>query len=107
MLLSDTNELQQLGKNVRDIRVSILKCTISEFSKITGVSRDVVCRLEDLRAGGNDKTCPTIVTILKVCQSLNISIGDILGNDIISNIELVNTLKCMDFVDRECVSYGN
>ena len=107
MLLSDTNELQQLGKNIRDIRVNILKCTISEFSKITGVSRDVVCRLEDLRTGGNDKTCPNIVTILKVCQSLNISIGEILGKDIISNIDLVNTLKCMDFVDRECVSYGN
>lgn len=98
--MSDMLELVQLGKNVRYIRVNVLETTISEFSNLTGISRDVVCRIEDLRMGEGSKTCPSVSTILKLCKSLNIEIGDIMGNDISSNEDALLNLK-------EVVSCGN
>lgn len=97
---SDMLELVQLGKNVRYIRVNVLETTISEFSNLTGISRDVVCRIEDLRMGKGSKTCPSVSTILKLCKSLNIEIGDIMGNDISFNEDALLNLK-------EVVSCGN
>ena len=98
--MSDMLELVQLGKNVRYIRVNVLETTISEFSNLTGISRDVVCRIEDLRMGKGSKTCPSVSTILKLCKSLNIEIGDIMGNDISSNEDALLNLNGV-------VSYGN
>nr|DAS88234.1 MAG TPA: helix-turn-helix domain protein [Bacteriophage sp.] len=95
--MCDMLELVQLGKNVRYIRVNILETTISEFSNLTGISRDVICRIEDLRLGKNSKACPSVSTILKLCKSLNVDIGEIMGNDISSNTTVLADLRGVVF----------
>ena len=50
--------------------------------------------------GKGSKTCPSVSTILKLCKSLNIEIGDIMGNDISLNEDALLNLK-------EVVSCGN
>ena len=98
--MSDMLELVQLGKNVRYIRVNVLETTISDFSNITGISRDVVCRVEDLRLGKSSKSCPSVSTVLKICKALNVDIGDIMCDDISLNKSALDKL-------REVVSNGN
>ena len=98
--MSDMLELVQLGKNVRYIRVNVLETTISDFSNITGISRVVVCRVEDLRLGKGSKSCPSVSTVLKICKALNVEIGDIMCDDISQNKSALGKL-------REVVSNGN
>ena len=59
----------------------ILSFTVVETSKFTGVSRDVLCRLEALasgegKMGSGGRVYPSIMTIIKFSESVGLTPGE-------------------------------
>lgn len=75
--------LTNIGKNVQYIRKNILSLTLVQTSKWTGVSRDVLCRLEALasgegKMGSGGRVYPSIMTIIKFSESVGLTPGELI-----------------------------
>ena len=80
------NTLTMIGNNVRFIRKSLLDVKLNPMADLTGVSRDVLCRLEALASGegnmGKGRVYPSIQTLFKFCESIGISLDELLTKEI-------------------------
>ena len=98
--------LDNIGKNVRFVRRELLGVTLEGLAKSTGVSRDVICRLEalsdvedSLRAG--DKVVyPSISTVIKFCDGVGIKPSQLLETQIEYDEGVISIIKehCKDFM---------
>lgn len=80
------NTLTTIGNNVRFIRRVLLGMNLNPMAEKTGVSRDVLCRLEALSEGtgamGKGRVYPSLPTIIKFCESVGIDLSEMLTVDI-------------------------
>ena len=87
-VLSDMalNTLTRIGNNVKFIRKSLLNKKLIYMAELTGVSRDVIWRLEALSSGeggmGKGRVYPSLPTLLKFCDAIGIDMSDMLTVDI-------------------------
>lgn len=84
--------LTNIGKNVKYVRRSLLDIRLVDIAQHTGVSRDVICRLEALSDGdgtmGNGRVYPSISTVIKFCEGIGVSPAELLEKDIQTDTEL-------------------
>lgn len=93
-----------IGKNVRYARRNILNITLANLSANTGVSRDVICRLEYLADGVKESTVyPGIPTIIKFCEGVGVSPSDLFDKDFSTDIEIQNRIleHCKGFIKED------
>ena len=91
--------LKILGKNLRFIRKNLLNLTLHQMVELTGVSRDVLCRVEDMANGLNGKKAyPSIYTIIKIASGLGVKPSFLLDCDISMSD------KCQSVVLNSCKS---
>lgn len=100
--------LTNIGKNVKFIRRNLLRLKLDEISEYTGVSRDVVCRLEALssgegKMGGNGRVYPSISTVIKLCESLGITPAELLDKDFLYEPDIQDKIleHCRDLVNPD------
>lgn len=75
--------LKMLGKNLRFVRKNLLNLTLQQMVDLTGVSRDVLCRVEDMANGlKENKACPSIYTVIKIASGLGVKPSLLLDSDI-------------------------
>lgn len=92
--------LTTIGVNVRFIRKTLLDMNLTPMSEMTGVSRDVLCRLEALASGdgmmGKDRVYPSLPTLIKFCESTGIGLCELLTVDVVncSDIQSVIINHC-------------
>ena len=94
---------------MRFVRRELLGVTLEGLAKSTGVSRDVICRLEalsdvedSLRAG--DKVVyPSISTVIKFCDGVGIKPSQLLETQIEYDEGVINIIKehCKDFMNAK------
>lgn len=96
--------LTRLGSNIKFVRNSLLCLKLNDMAKVTGISRDVLCRLEVLSSGdgkaGNGRVYPSLSTIIKFCESMGIEVSELLDKDIAVDVDLQKKVleKCSDFL---------
>lgn len=88
------NILENIGRNVKFTRRKLLNVTLYEFAENTGVSRDVICRLEDLAKGENveQKTYPSIKTLIKFCEGVGVTPSDLFEKDFEKDDDIQNDI---------------
>lgn len=99
--LTDSGVLEKclvcIGKNVRYTRRVLLKDTLAKFSERTGISRDVICRLEDLAHGedsrSRSKSSPSISTLVKFCSSMGVTMSELSEQDMQGSEEIKNRIR--------------
>lgn len=71
--------LENIGKNVKFTRRNLLDVTLNSMAKNTGISRDVICRLEYLSDGtlSKETVYPSISTVIKFCEGVGVSLSDL------------------------------
>lgn len=83
--------LVRIGKNVKYIRAKLVRDTLAEFSERTGISRDAICRLEGMGKDNKrdklkeSKPSPNILTLVKLSDSLGITMSELVDSDITDN----------------------
>lgn len=84
-----------VGRNVRYVRRVLLKDTLAKFSERTGISRDVICRLEDLAHGedSRSKSSPSISTLVKFCSSIGVTMSELSEQDMQSSEEIKSRIR--------------
>lgn len=85
--------LTNIGKNVKYIRRSLLSVRLADISEYTGVSRDVICRLEALSSGDGNmgtggRVYPSISTVIKFCEGVGITPAELLDINIEEDIQI-------------------
>lgn len=98
--------LDNIGKNVRFIRRDLLRVTLEVLSKNTGVSRDVICRLEALSdiedsvKKGVKIVYPSISTVIKFCNGVGVTPSQLFETQVEFNDEIIDSVKnyCKDFM---------
>ena len=77
------------------IRRVLLKDTLAKFSERTGISRDVICRLEDLAHGeeSRSKSSPSISTLVKLCSSIGVTMSELSEQDMQGSEEIKNRIR--------------
>ena len=65
---------QQIGKRVRRLRKGRDQ-TLAELARLSGVSVSTISKIE------NDALSPTLDVILKLCDGLDVEIGDLVSED--------------------------
>lgn len=97
--------LTNIGRNVKFVRRNLLGLKLVDISEKTGVSRDVICRLEALSSGegqmGNGRVYPSISTVIKFCEGIGVSTGELLDCDI------QNTPDIQDKILNHCKDFAN
>lgn len=98
--------LDNIGKNVRFIRRELLGVTLEGFAKSTGVSRDVICRLEALSDIGDNEIVskivyPSISTVIKFCNGVGIKPSQLFETQVEFNDEILEGIKehCKEFMN--------
>lgn len=94
-----------IGRNVKYTRRGLLRMKLVDLSKHTGVSRDVLCRLEALADGtgnmGSGRVYPSISTIIKFCEGVGVTPSEILEKDFSSDTDIQTRIldNCSVFVE--------
>jgi transcriptional regulator with XRE-family HTH domain len=95
--------LTNIGKNVKFVRRELLNLKLVEISEHTGVSRDVICRLEALASGdgqmGSGRVYPSISTVIKFCEGIGVTPAELLDKDFLEEPEIQDKILeyCKDF----------
>lgn len=98
--------LTSIGKNVKYIRRNLLDVRLADISSYTGVSRDVICRLEALADGegsmGSGRVYPSISTVIKFCEGVGITPAELLDIDVRSDVSIQNRIleHCKDMLPQ-------
>lgn len=82
--------LENIGKNVKYTRRNLLNVTLAEMASNTGVSRDVICRLEYMANGikSTDTVYPSISTVIKFCNGVGVSPAELFDRDFKEDAEI-------------------
>ena len=94
--------LTNIGKNVKYVRRDLLGMKLVDIASHTGVSRDVICRLEALASGdgqmGNGRVYPSISTVIKFCENIGVTPGELLEKDFLYESEIQDRIleHCKD-----------
>lgn len=108
----EKNTLMNIGKNVKYTRRDLLNVTLATLSKNTGVSRDVICRLEALSQGVKPETTyPSITTMIKFCEGVGVLPSELFDSEFEQEAEIQNKIleHCKNFrsEDKDIVSLDN
>lgn len=96
--------LDNIGKNVKYIRREVLGITLEHLAKTTGVSRDVICRLEalsDIDERRDTKVVyPSISTVIKFCNGVGITPSQLFETQVEFNEDIIENIEehCKDFI---------
>lgn len=99
--------LTSIGKNVKYTRRGLLHTKLVDLSKHTGVSRDVLCRLEALADGsgnmGNNRVYPSISTIIKFCEGVGVTPAEIFEKDFSSDLGIQERIldNCSELIKSD------
>ena len=100
----EKNTLENIGKNVKFTRRSILGVTLATLAGNTGVSRDVICRLEALSTEVNENTTyPSISTVIKFCEGVGVTPAELFDKDFEEDSEIQKKIveSCKDFMSED------
>lgn len=101
--------LENIGRNVRYTRRNLLGVTLAEMASNTGVSRDVICRLEYLANGlkSTDTVYPSISTVIKFCNGVGVTPAELFDKDFREDNEVQDKIveHCKYFTeDKNAIS---
>lgn len=86
------NTMRLIGKNAYYTRRKVLDCTLKEFSEYTGISRDVICRLEYLAKGKFD-VYPSFLTTLKFSYNVGVTMSELYETDFEGNSAIESKIR--------------
>ena len=98
--------LTNIGKNVKYVRRNLLGLKLDDLSKHTGVSRDVICRLEALSSGdgcmGNGRVYPSISTVIKFSEGVGVTPADLIDKDFMYESDIQDRIMehCKDVINN-------
>lgn len=86
----ELSTLENIGNNVKFTRRNLVRVTLNEMARFTGVSRDVLCRLEafSVKGVGEDTSYPSISTVIKFCEGVGVTPAELLSENFRTNTEI-------------------
>ena len=98
--------LENIGKNVRFTRRSLLNITYASMQENTGVSRDVLCRLEDLSntsTNENFRGSPGFDTLIKFCDGVGVTPAELFEKEFSSDPDIQKRIleHCKTFANQD------
>lgn len=95
----ERDTLRLLSKNVRYLRRDLLNTTLNELANLTGASRDVICRIEDIATTDESENVNmkfNLTTVIKLCEGTGITLAEMLCEDISKSEEIKDRVRAKD-----------
>ncbi len=103
MTNKELETLRFLARNLRFIRRSLIRVSVSVVSRNTGISRDVINRLEYWadKIPNSKMAFPSISTLVKLGEAYGVSVG------VLFDVDISQSESLQEAISKHCVQSWN